>query len=832
LFRSVIAPESPGPKFGKENLGNVVRFLVVLLAYVGATEAGLAIPFPQGTVAPLWPAAAIGLAALLLFGKRFWPAIFLADLALRFSHRGLLGPATGTAIANTVEALIATEIIRTIGGPDNSLRRLRDVLAVFVGALAGCTAGATLWSISRAIFFALPIHSLVESGLMWIRSDVASILVLTPLILAWGKRFPRSVSSKRAVEAFLVVLALASADVLVFGAPASGGINEYAVEHFALPFAIWLALRFNARGATFGTALTALIAIWFTLQGRGAFAREGLVGLQIFFAIVATTALIIEATVCEYRDAENARLEKQEQLAASEERYRDLFENAEDFIITMDLQGRFTSANKAVLRAGGYTLEEFLKLRFIDVVVPGSGDMALLAFGELLAYEKQPQHIAYEMRCKDGRRLWVEVNSRRIFDRERIVGVQSIGRDVSWRRRLEQELLQAQKMEAMGLLAGGVAHDFNNLLGVIIGYSDLVLNEYKGHQHLQGRVEEIRKAGRRAAEITQQLLAFSRKQVLQPRVVELNPIVRDTSRMLMRLLGEDIQLEVRLGPVSPNVTVDPTQMQQLILNLAINARDAMPRGGKLVLETSLVRSDEHSPTLIANPFLDLNRSIPAGNYALLKISDTGSGMEKETLDRIFEPFFTTKPPGQGTGLGLSTVFGFVNQSGGYISVDSRVGIGTTFYIYLPPAAQIAHEVTSEVLANSPQGNETILLVEDELSLQQLNVLVIQALGYQVLSASSPEEALNIVEKHNGPINLLLTDVVMPGMSGKDLAERIVRARPRTKVLYMSGYTDSVIVRHGILREGVRFLEKPFAGDVLACKIREALDEPTGNKGVE
>jgi len=371
------------------------------------------------------------------------------------------------------------------------------------------------------------------------------------------------------------------------------------------------------------------------------------------------------------------------------------------------------------------------------------------------------------------------------------------------------------------LLAGGVAHDFNNLLGVITGYADLLQKDI-GPQHPGARrLDEIRKGADRAAALTRQLLAFSRKQVLQPRVLDLNAVVGDMEKMLGRLIGEDIQVIAKLGTDLGRVKADPGQMEQVIVNLAVNARDAMPQGGKLILETTNAELDE-----------SYRRTHPGarpGPYVRLAVSDTGHGIDAATLPRIFEPFFTTKEQGKGTGLGLSTVYGIVKQSGGYIMVYSEPRRGSTFKVYLPRVDEEAQAATEAEGAPEPpaRASETILLVEDEKALREMIRELLEEGGYTVLEGGSPEEALAAARSHRGPIHLMLTDVVMPRMGGRDLAAELSALRPGLRVLYMSGYTDSAIIHHGVLDAGTHFLQKPFTAHALLRKVRAVLDEPRG-----
>jgi signal transduction histidine kinase/response regulator RpfG family c-di-GMP phosphodiesterase len=381
---------------------------------------------------------------------------------------------------------------------------------------------------------------------------------------------------------------------------------------------------------------------------------------------------------------------------------------------------------------------------------------------------------------------------------------------------LEKQLRQAQKVEAIGRLAGGVAHDFNNILTAILGYSDLLLLRIKADSPLHGSVEEIRTAAQRAAALTRQLLAFSRKQILEPKVVNLNDILLDLSKMLSRMIGEDIELVTRGAWDLGRAKVDPGQIEQVITNLAINARDAMPHGGKLTIETANVVLDETCALRMED--------VAPGKYVSIAVSDTGSGMTPEVQARLFEPFFTTKAEGKGTGLGLAMCYGIVKQSGGHISVYSEPGHGTVFKIYLPRIEEAATVDAKQDPVELPQGKETILLVEDEAGLRKLTKLVLQDLGYTILEAANGCEALRIAQEREGTgFDLVFTDVVMPQMGGKELADHLHSMRPDTKVLFTSGYTEDAIVHHGVLNDDVAFLHKPYTPNVLALKLREVLD---------
>jgi len=383
------------------------------------------------------------------------------------------------------------------------------------------------------------------------------------------------------------------------------------------------------------------------------------------------------------------------------------------------------------------------------------------------------------------------------------------------RQRSEEQLRQSQKMEAIGSLAGGVAHDFNNLLSVILGYSDMLLAAQPQHvESMHDDIVVIKKAAERAADLTRQLLAFSRKQVLEPRVVDLNEIIAQVDRIIRRILGEDIELRTLPAEHLWRVKVDPGQIEQVIVNLIVNARDAMPAGGTLTVETANVELD--------NTYAAEHTGVTPGPHVMLAVSDNGCGMDKQTQARIFEPFFTTKEIGKGTGLGLSTVFGIVRQSRGNIWLYSEPGKGTTFKIYLPRTADLPAPDPSQIPTPLPGGGETVLLVEDEAEVRALLRRVLSQHGYHVIETQDPADALNHCEQFPDPIHLLLTDVVMPGISGPQLAQQARSARPELKLLYISGYTDSTIVHHGILDAGVAFLQKPIAPDVLLNKVRDVL----------
>jgi PAS domain S-box-containing protein len=485
-------------------------------------------------------------------------------------------------------------------------------------------------------------------------------------------------------------------------------------------------------------------------------------------------------------------------------------------ILVLDPEHRVRIANPAFVSLFGYSTEDLKGRNPDDLIAPGDDAFrAEAAAFTLEGLAGRPVHAVTARRRKDGALVEVELYGVPLVVNGRLIGVYAIYQDLSERRHLEQQLIQAQKMEAVGQLAGGVAHDFNNLLTAILGYTDLLAGRLKPGSVESEDLDEIRKAGERAASLTRQLLAFSRQQVLERKVLNVNDLIADLEKMLGRLIGEDVTLATVLDPALRRVRADAGQVEQVIMNLAVNARDAMPRGGRMTIETANVELDE--------AYASQHATVRPGSYVMFAVSDNGAGMDAETLSRMFEPFFTTKGQGKGTGLGLATVYGIVKQSGGYIWAYSEVGKGTTFKIYLPRVEEGSDaEPVPAAEPVSLVGSETVLLVEDEKSVRTLSRSILETYGYTVLEAGSGKEGLDVARDYPQPIHLLLSDIVMPEMGGLDLASRLEVLRPGLRVLYMSGYTDDAVFRHGFLEKGRVFLQKPFTPETLARKVREAL----------
>jgi PAS domain S-box-containing protein len=508
-----------------------------------------------------------------------------------------------------------------------------------------------------------------------------------------------------------------------------------------------------------------------------------------------------------------------EEIVRAKEYSETLIRTANVMIVGLDAEGRILVFNEAAEKITGYALEELAGRDWFEAIVPRERYPEVWAdFEGWTEGGGLPETFENPIQTKSGEERFISWRNSEVTEGGRPIGTISFGIDVTERKTLEEQLRQSQKMEAVGRLAGGIAHDFNNLLTAISGYSDFALAQVDPASEAAGDIEEIRKAADRASSLTSQLLAFSRRQVLRPQVLDLNAIVTDMEAMLRRLIGEHIRLKVRLEGALEFARLDRGQMEQVLMNLALNARDAMPEGGDLIITTKNVLVDEGR----ANGHVGLE----PGSYVMLVVSDTGAGMDDETKARAFEPFFTTKAPGKGTGLGLATVYGIVKQSGGSIWVDTMPGKGSIFTIFLPRAWEGARQApVAPAEQNGAQGSETILLVEDESVVRSLVRKMLEGSGYTILEAEDGKQAFALSREHGGTIDLLLTDVVMPGMNGRELAERLWFSRPELRVLYMSGYTDSRVFNPDVLDPGSAFLHKPFTMSELAGKVRDVLDTP-------
>ena len=555
------------------------------------------------------------------------------------------------------------------------------------------------------------------------------------------------------------------------------------------------------------TAFCVLGDTYFFLPAQPSFRefKDYLVHLALFVLV----ALLICGFNAALRSAQQA-------LKASEANFRSLVVNAPYGICRSNADGQILDANPALIAMLGFEgADELLGRNLVRDVYrdPEQREYLLECFGTGRSFDK----VEAEWTRQDGSAMVVRLSARPIRETAKTMSFEFYAEDITEQRALEQQLRQAQKMEAVGRLAGGIAHDFNNLLMVISGYCEFLLDGLGPEPSLRGCAQEIANAADRATSLTRQLLAFSRKQLLTPKVLDLNAVVSENLKMLPRLIGEDIELATLPAEALGKVKADPGQIEQVVMNLVVNARDAMPSGGKLTIETANVTLDE--------AYARRHPGVVPGEYVMLAISDTGIGMDQETQSHIFEPFYTTKGQ-KGTGLGLSMVYGIVKQSGGYIWVYSELGHGTTFKVYLPRVGEAEEKPALEpALAGAPSGHETILVVEDEPQLRDLTRQFLETHGYTVLVAEHGAAALEVARRHQGPIHLLLTDIIMPVMNGRELAQRMSVFSPKTRILFMSGYTENFVWRDDMIENSAHFLQKPFTLDALTRKVREVLESP-------
>ena len=541
--------------------------------------------------------------------------------------------------------------------------------------------------------------------------------------------------------------------------------------------------------------------------------------LSVSYSYIHPDLIILRAEdITEHKRADEA-------LRQSEEKYRTILENIQEGYFEVDLAGNLTFLNDSLCQIFGYPKDEFMGMNNRQYTDKENAKKLFLTFNEVFKTGKPAKAFDWQIIRKDGTTRFIEASiSLKIDSSGKPIGFQGLTRDITERKqaevekaKLETQLQQSQKMESVGRLAGGVAHDFNNMLGVILGHTELALMKMVPGQPLYNNLTEIRKAAERSAELTRQLLAFARKQTVVPKVLDMNETVSGMLKMLKRLIGEDIDLNWQPKENLWPVKVDPSQIDQILANLCVNARDAIAGVGKMTIETRNITIDKG--------FCAAHAGFIPGEYVLIAVSDNGCGMDKETLSHLFEPFFTTKGIGQGTGLGLATVYGAVKQNNGFINVYSEPGKGTTFNIYLPRhKGKSGQTLTEAPEVPAARGHETILLVEDEPAILEMTTTMLEMKGYKVLAAGTPGEAIRLAREHAGEIHLLMTDVVMPEMNGRDLAKNLLSLYPQLKRLFMSGYTANVIAHHGVLDEGVYFIQKPFSISELTAKVREALEE--------
>ena len=782
---------------------------VALLAvvYFSLARLGLLAAVAHSVVSSAWPPTGVALAALLLWGVRYWPGIAIGAFLSNATADVSLGGALGIAAGNTLEAVVGAVLLQRVARFLPSLERTQDVFALVVATALSTAVGATIGVGNLWLSGAIDSSLAGRLWPVWWSGDSLGAMVVAPVLLTW-LTIPRVREPLlRVVEALVLLTVLLALTAVLFRTPFS---YVYAI----FPIAGWAALRFGPRGASTATLLVSSLAVWHTLHGLGPFVTStpthNLALLQTFIGLLALTTLLLAARTSERNAAARS-------VTESEAHYRVLFEGHPHPLWVYDRETlKFLAVNEAAVRHYGYTRAEFLRMSLEDIRPPE--DVERLRKQRSLAAEGLHDAGEWRHRKKDGTVIDVSITRHTLTIGERRAAL-AMAQDVTRRKVLESQLLQAQKMEAVGQLAGGIAHDFNNLLTATLACCDLLTEELrsasKGAQEL---VSEIRAAARRAASLTGQLLVFSRKQILQPKLLDVNAVLSDLESLLRRLICEDVAIELALTPGPKPVFADPNQLEQVVINLAVNARDAMPSGGRLTIETAV----REVPDAEAEA-LGLSRS---GTVVALTVRDTGTGMDAETMRRIFEPFYTTKEAGKGTGLGLAMVHGFVQQSGGAVDVYSELGRGSAFTVLLPweRRANPERRPTGDSGRSSARGTETILLVDDETAVSRPLGRFLQAEGYKVLTAGEPKDALRIAQDHSGQIDLLLTDVVLPEMSGNALAAALQQSQPGMRVLFMSGHTESDLIRRGVSSNTLAFLGKPFTLAELGGAVRGVLDQ--------
>src|SRR5438067_4068501 len=792
----------------------LARALALAAAYFLVAKIGLRYATIGPSISPVWPPTGLAVAALVLLGPRYWLAILLGAFLANATTSIPVLAAAGIACGNTSEAMLAAYLLRSRAGQHLALDDLRGVrtlvaVAAPAGALASATAGVTSLWLARVV----PGAGVWSAVSVWWAGDYLGALVVAPVLLTWVGPAGERIGRRTALEMSLLVGGAVLATMAIFGGLLPASLLPPAEYPFLLfPFVVGAALRFGPRGASLLTMTVATLALGYTARGGGPFGMQTVpstdTALMIYIGILAVTGLSLGPATPRHERAERALRTANEHLAA-------VIQSSPLAIYTLDPTSTVLTWNRAAEALYGWRAEEVIgrPLPTIGQDVDDHGRLRdRVIRGEAL------RGVEVTRRRKDGSSVNISLSVAPLHDAAgRVTGMLSLAADVTEMRQLEGQYRQAQKMEAVGRLAGGIAHDFNNLLTAIIGTTALVLEDLGLDARARLDIQEIEKAAKRAAGLTRQLLIFSRQQVLEPRALDLNALVGNLEKMLHRLIGEDIELVTKPAASLGAVRADPGQLEQAIVNLVVNARDAMPQGGRLTIETAEVELDRsyvtgHVPTR-------------PGRYVLLAISDTGVGMDAATKARLFEPFFTTKEPGRGTGLGLATVYGIVKQSDGYIWAYSELGHGTTFKMYLPRVAELAEAPQSTPSPLTPAGgSETVLVVEDQEEVRNLTKRVLEARGYAVLAAANGAEALEIVDRHPTPIHLMITDVVMPGMNGREVAQYACAKRSDLKVLFVSGYTGEAVLQHRLLEPGVAFLQKPFTPDALARKTREVLDD--------
>jgi len=799
-------------------------WILLAAAYTLAGKLGLALAFVNASATAVWPPTGIALAAVLIFGSWVWPGIFAGAFLTNELTAGSSVTSLLIASGNTLEALTAGYLVNRFAGGRHALNATRNIVRFALAGLAGAVVSATAGVATICAFGFADWFEYRAIWTTWWLGDVSGAIVVAPVILLWAGNPRFDWPAARRLELTLLALSFGVVGWVVFVAA------TYPLAFLAIPVCVWAGFRFGQRDAATVVCAFSFIAVWASARGLGTFAQEwandSLLLVQAFMAVASTVGLVVGTAASERRQAEESlrrshtELESRVQartreLEASELRLKTMIEAEPACVKVVSTEGTLIDMNRAGLEMiGAQDLSHVAGRPLIDLVHPDDRDRYLEMHRTVCG--GSPARVEFRVIGLTGQERWVDTRAVP-FDTygetgERIPAVLSVANDITDRKRLEDQLRQSQKMEAIGLLAGGIAHDFNNLLTAIAGNTDLVLLTLPEGDKRRNDLEEIAKASERAGGLTRQLLAVSRRQMLQPTVMDLNAMVADVQKLLRRTIPESIDLQLELSPVD-NIRADRGQLEQVVLNLAINAGDAMPNGGTLRISTATVDIDD--------VWSQIHAPMPVGRYVRLTLRDTGVGIPPETQARIFDPFFTTKSRDKGTGLGLAMVYGIVKQSGGYIWVDSDVGHGTAFEIYLPVVYEPVAAVQVAPSVPVRGGSQTILLAEDDAAVRRLARDVLKSNGYTVLDAGDGDEALEIARRYPAPIHALVTDVVMPGLNGRDLALKLTADRPDVRVIYTSGYTENVMIRAGF-EHGLTLLAKPFLPGDLLRKVNETL----------
>ncbi len=795
----------------------LARTIALAVVYLGAARIGLQYASLGGIVSLVWPATGVAIGALVLFGPRHWPGIAAGSLLALLSAGLPFLDAAAIATGCTLEALVAASILRRLAGPHPRLddpRHLRALLLVGApgGAVFSAAIGVTvLWADGRIPASLLPL----AAGLWW-AGNLLGALVVAPLFLRSDR--PSTAPARRAIleGALLCLGTVAAVQVGLALLPADSILRQIPYHYLLFPFVVWAALRFGARGAAAMTLTVSTVSVWRTFEAGTPFvpgtATGTLLAVASYLALVAATGLLLAASLRWERDRATRA------LLDSEERLRLAVDAARMGTWVWSVEERAIVADDNLRLLYGMPLDE-ASPRYEDFrarVHPEDRDFVEASVAAAMQSGGKMEH-EFRIVLPDGRLRWIAEHGEVRRQTGGQAYVAGVSMDVTERRGSEERLRQAHRMNLVGRLAGGVAHEANNQMSVVLGAADFILRRPDVPEPVRSDVESIRRAAERTAAVTTQLLAFSRQQMLKPEILDLSDVVRHWSPVLLRVMGEDCPVSLRLDKAIGRVKADRGQLEQVLLNLALNARDAMPRGGMLTVETFTVElSDAYSANKPGT-------FIQPGAYAVMAVTDTGEGMDRNTLQHVFEPFFTTKPVGQGTGLGLSTVYGIVKQSDGYVWVYSEPGHGTCCKVYLPLVSPPIFERKLPLPPPPSSGGETILVVEDDPSVRAIVRRTLDRAGYVVLDAKDAAHALELAAGASGSIALIFTDVVMPGQDGPALVERLSALVPRAAVLYTSGYTDADIVRRGLLTPAAAFIQKPVSPDALLRAVRERLE---------